>query len=131
MSLYVFAALCWLLLFVLAALNGALRDFILTPWLGGAARPLSAVTLIAMHAVAIAVFVRWAAPTQREAWVIGLGWLAASLSAEALLIARAGKPAANVLSSFSWATISAGEWVAFAFAFVAVAPALFAWLFSR
>jgi hypothetical protein len=92
---------------------------------------LSAVTLIAMHAVAIAVFVRWAAPTQREAWVIGLGWLAASLSAEALLIARAGKPAANVLSSFSWATISAGEWVAFAFAFVAVAPALFAWLFSR
>lgn len=131
MPLYLSASLFWFVLFGLAALNGAVREFVLTPRLGGSARPLSALTLIAIHAAAIALFVRWTAPTQRAAWAIGLGWLAASLLAEALLTMRAGKPAANVLSSFTWATISTGEWVAFAFAFVAVAPALFAWLFSR
>jgi hypothetical protein len=66
MPLYASAGLYWLVLFGLAALNGALREFVLTPRLGAAvARPLSAITLIALLAIAIAFFVGWQGPLQQ------------------------------------------------------------------
>lgn len=133
MPLYASAGLYWLVLFGLAAFNGALREFVLTPRLGVAvARPLSAITLIALLAIAIAFFVRWQGPLQQaQSWIIGAGWLAVTLIAEVALTIRSGKPAANVLAAFSWDAINSGEWVAFAFLFVAVAPAFFSWLLSR
>lgn len=125
------AALFWPLLFAIAAINGALREFVLAPFLGSVARPLSGVTLILLLALAIAWFVRRFAPLpRREAVAIGLGWFSLTILAEALLLRGAGRPMADLAATFTWHAIAGGELFAVAAIFVAVAPALLAWWLS-
>jgi hypothetical protein len=126
MRIYIHAALYWPLLFGLAAINGSVREWLLAPPLGALARPVSGLTLIALLAIAIAFFVVWhAGITAPQAWLIGGSWLAATLVAETLLARAAGKPASDVAMDFTWSALRSGNWVALAFVFVLVAPALF------
>jgi hypothetical protein len=48
------------------------------------------------------------------------------IAAETALTAATGRPASDVLASFTWPAIAAGKWVVLDFVFVAVAPVLFA-----
>jgi hypothetical protein len=120
--------LTWVLLFALAMVNGALRDLVLRPLLGAVALPTASITLMALLAAAIYAFVRRTPLTRRQAWLVGLAWLALTLAAETALTIVSGRPASDVLASFTWPAIAAGNWVVLDFLFVTIAPALFTWL---
>jgi len=62
MPLTLRAILFWFLLFFLATLNGILREFVLRPWIGLTALPVSSLMLVALLAVVIFIFVRANAP---------------------------------------------------------------------
>jgi hypothetical protein len=127
--LHVLAALFWLLLFGLAALNGVVREFVFSPALGAAARPLSGFTLILVLAIAVGWFVRRAKPLRLfDAALIGIGWFALTLGAETLLLIKAGRPASEIMHAFTWNAIAHGELFGVAAVFVAAAPAIFAGL---
>jgi hypothetical protein len=125
------ALLMWLVLFALAFLNGALREFALAPLLGAPALPLSGVTASLAFAIAIALFVRRARPTVAEAVGIGLAWLVLTVAVEAALIGAQGRPASAIADVFTWRTIAGGNLFAVLVAVVALAPVLFAWRLRR
>ena len=111
MPLALRAFLFWIFLFALAAMNGALRKYVLRPRLGPAALPASGMAQATLLAIAIYVFVRWNTPlTQAQAWLIGAGWLILTLAAETALTVKAGRPAADVLTQLSWRSIADGNW---------------------
>jgi hypothetical protein len=125
MPLALRAFLTWCLLFALAMVNGALREMLLRPLVGAIALPLSTFTLMALLAPAIYVFVRRnAGLSLRQASLIGFAWLALTLAAETVLTLATGRPAADVLASFTWPALAAGNPVVLDFIFVAVAPAV-------
>ena len=127
MSLALRALLFWLLLFALAAGNGALREFVLRPALGDAALPLSGVMLALLLAIAILAFVARQGPlAPAQAWALGAGWLALTLLAETALTLKAGNPASDVVAQVAWPAIRAGNLVALAYLVVLLAPPLYA-----
>jgi hypothetical protein len=119
------AVLFWLILFALAFANGAVREFVLVPWLGPAALPLSGVTGIVLMGIAIALFVRAAHPGFGAAFAIGAMWLVLTLVAEAGLALASGKSVRLVADAFSAAAVADGDLFAPLVVFVALAPPLF------
>jgi hypothetical protein len=132
MPLALRAVLFWFLLFVLATLNGILREFVLRPWIGPTAQPVSSLTLVALLAVAIFIFVRANAPlSMAQAWLLGAAWLVLTLGAETLIGMKFGRPASAVIATLSWSAIAGGNWVALSYVFVALAPPIFTSLRRR
>jgi hypothetical protein len=125
--LYALSLLAWLGLLVVAVVNGAAREILLSPWFGGFARPVSGITAMIAFAAAIFWFVRRLRPTVADAVGIGLVWLVLTLVAEALMMRAAGRPAADVIVSLGPSAIADGDLFALLVAWTAIAPALFAW----
>jgi hypothetical protein len=118
--------LMWCALFALAAANGALREFVLTRWLGDAAQPVSGIMLIALLALASWLYLRDRALTFRAASVTGGIWLMLTLTAEILMTWRGGESLADsvrsVLATFSLGALQHGELFALATLVVALMP---------
>jgi len=132
--LYRAAALWWLLLFALAIVNGVAREAILSPLFGPAiSLPLSGLTAMALFGVATRVFVaRRPIMTVPQAWGVGLLWLTMTLASEyALFAGLMGRPASEVMASFSREAFLGGNLMILVLAFVAAAPRLFTALRSR
>ena len=123
--IWLVAASYWLFLFALAALKGALREFVLAPLLGSpTALPLSGITLILLLIAASWYFVNWKRPSVAQAAGIGLFWMALTLAGEAALALKSGKPLASVANAFTISAISSGELFAIAVLAVGVMPLL-------
>ncbi|TAK47067.1 MAG: hypothetical protein EPO23_13050 [Xanthobacteraceae bacterium] len=121
--------LMWLALFALAALNGAVREFALAPWLGEAARPVSGLMLIALLAVVIWLYLRRRPLTFRAAALTGGLWFVLTLAAETLLAMRGGglgDAVREVLATFSLGVLRHGELFALAVVAVGLMPMLVA-----
>lgn len=130
--MWLVAASYWLFLFALAALNGALREFLLAPLLGSsAALPLSGITLVLMLVAASWTFVHWKHPSTVQAAGIGLLWMALTLAGEAALALKSGKPLASVANAFTVSAIGSGELFAVAVLAVGVTPLLGAIILQR
>lgn len=130
--IWLIAASYWLLLFALAALNGALREFVLAPLLGSsAALPLSGITLVLVLVVAGWYFVYRQRPSVAQAAGIGLFWMALTLAAEAALALGSGKPLASVANALTVSAINSGELFAVAVLAVGVTPLLGAVILQR
>lgn len=118
--------LMWCALFALAAANGALREFVLTSWLGDAAQPVSGIILIALLALASGLYLRGRALSFRAASVTGGLWLTLTLAAEMLMAWRGGESlgdsARSVLAAFSLGALQHGELFALAALVVALMP---------
>lgn len=122
--IWLLTAFYWVLIFGLAALNGALREFILSPLLGHVvALPVSGLTLLVILIAASWLFVHWQAPSIRAAAGIGAMWAILTLAAETALAASAGKPLSTLAATFSLEAIRSGELFAVAVIVIAVAPA--------
>lgn len=78
------ALLIWLVVLVLANLNGALRELALTPRVGpGPAHILSTILLSGLVALTAYLAVDWIGPASRtEGWLVGTLWLALTLGFE-------------------------------------------------
>lgn len=80
------AVLAWLAILVLAILNGALREGLLIPRLGErTGHIISTLLLSALVLLAAWILVPWVRPlTRRDAWLIGVLWVALTLAFEFL-----------------------------------------------
>jgi hypothetical protein len=93
----------WLGILVLASANGAIRDLLLAPRLGDTiARAISTVALCAIIFVVARLTIDWIHPTtRREAYLIGVWWLALTLAFEFLAGHYAmQKPWADLLADY-------------------------------
>lgn len=130
--IWLIAATYWLFLFALAALNGALRQFVLAPLLGAStALPLSGITLVAVLVAASWFFVHWKHPSVMQAAGIGLLWMALTLVGEAALALEAGHAWASVANAFTISAVSSGELFAFAVLAVGATPLLWTIVLQR
>jgi len=120
------ALVMWLILLLLAFLNGALRELALARLVGEPAMLVSGVTAILLFAAAIFLFVRRAKPTLSEAVAIGAGWLALTILLELLLLTAQGRPGL-IVDVLTWRAIAGGNLFAVLVAVIALAPVLFAW----
>jgi hypothetical protein len=93
------SALIWLGILVLASLNGAVRDLLLSPRLGDpAARAISTLVLCALVVLVTWLSIRWIGPrSAAAALTIGGLWLVLTLAFEFL--------AGHYLFRESWATL--------------------------
>ena len=101
----VHAAGAWLVILVLAILNGGFRQAVLIPWLGIAAgTALSGVVLIAAVVCVTWVLLRWRGTKDAgQAWRVGAGWFAATLVFEFGFGRLAqGKPWSELLSAYTF-----------------------------
>jgi hypothetical protein len=89
----------WLGMLVLAVLNGALREALLTPVLGDAAgRQLSTLLLLALFSGWFwFLHRRWPLSTALQAWLVGAVWLVMTLAFETFL--------GRVLGGKSWPAV--------------------------
>jgi len=80
------ALLVWLLLCVLAVINGAVREAALVPSLGVAAAHVASTALLCAIILVVAwLTTRWVgARTARDAWRVGLLWVTLTLAFELL-----------------------------------------------
>jgi hypothetical protein len=78
------ALLVLVLLVGLAILNGAAREAVLSPRLGGAAgHVVSSILLAGLIALTASLTIRWIAPgTVRRAWAVGVLWLSLTVAFE-------------------------------------------------
>jgi hypothetical protein len=85
-SVKVNTVLVWMLILVVAVVNGGFRDKVLVPLVGEAAgRAVSSVLLSAMILAVTWVAFHWLRPSSLAvAWGIGLGWLGLTLAFEFL-----------------------------------------------
>lgn len=93
----------WLLILLLAVLNGAVRDAWLTPRLGDTVgRGLSSVSLSFVVFLTTALTIPWIRPgSSREAWGIGVLWLGLTLAFEFVAGHYAfGRPWSELLSDY-------------------------------
>lgn len=120
--------LMWCGLFALAAANGAFREFVLAPWLGGSAQFVSGIVLMVALGLAAWLYLRRRAPTFRAAALIGGLWFALTLLAETLLVwrggAELGESVREVGATFSIGAMQHGELFALAAILIAVMPML-------
>jgi len=95
------AFLAWLLMLVLAIVNGAFRQAVLIPRLGEATgHVVSTLLLSLLILLATWLSIPWVRPgTPRDAWFIGIGWLVLTLGFEFL--------AGHYLFGDPWATLLA------------------------
>ena len=89
----------WVGMLVLAVLNGALREALLTPALGDTVgRQLSTLLLLVLFAGWFwLLHRRWSLATARQAWLVGVTWLVMTLALETFM--------GRVLSGKSWSQI--------------------------
>ena len=80
------AALVWLGIAALATANGGFRESVLVPRMSEtAARAISTLMLSALILIVASVAIRWITPAaQRDAWRIGVLWLAMTVAFEFL-----------------------------------------------
>lgn len=117
--------LAWLPMVFIAVANGAIREAWLTPRLGELhGRQVSTLLLLALFALYIGIMVRiWPIGSSRQAWVIGLAWLALTLVFEFAL--------GRLVSGLSWREmlaeydLSAGRLWVLVPLWVAIAPYVF------
>jgi hypothetical protein len=124
------ALVMWLILLLLAFLNGALRELLLARLIGEPALLVSGITAILLFTAAIFLFVRRAGPTASEAIAIGVGWLVLTILLELLLFTAQGRPGL-IVEVFTWRAITGGNLFAILIAVVTVTPVLFAWRLRR
>lgn len=76
----------WLLLLVLAVLNGGAREFLLNPWIGQQAGHIaSTIMLCLLIFIVAALAIRWIGPgADSDALQIGLFWLVLTIAFEFL-----------------------------------------------
>lgn len=84
MSLLLRALLVWLVMLIVASLNGAFREALLVPRLGDPiGRAISTVMLSALVLLLAWFTIQWIAPpSTRDAWMIGALWVALTLTFE-------------------------------------------------
>ncbi len=118
--------LMWCALFALAAANGALREFVLTRWLGDTAQPVSGIMLVVLLALASWLYLRGRALTFRAASATGGLWLTLTFAAETVMTWRGGESLSDsvrsVLAAFSLSALQHGELFAVAALVVALMP---------
>ena len=115
----------WLLMMLLAILNGAFREAFLTERFGELrAHQLSTLTLFLLLSVFVWILVRiWAPESSGQAWRIGFIWLVMTLAFEfGFGHFLAGKPWSELLKDYE--VMSGRIWVLIP-AWVVVAPYLF------
>lgn len=79
MAFYVRTTAVWLLILLLAILNGAFREMVLYAWLGNPASQLVSGALL----IAAIVLVAWLRPSSRgDLWGAGVLWVALTLAFE-------------------------------------------------
>jgi hypothetical protein len=80
------AVVVWFGILILAIVNGATRDGLMTPVIGDTvARAISSLTLSALILGVSALSIRWmGTATTRDAWLIGFVWLGMTLAFEFL-----------------------------------------------
>ena len=80
------ALLVWLTLSVVAVVNGAIRQFLILPVVGPyAGHVVSSVTLSLLILLVAWLSIRWIGPpTVRQAWLVGVLWLSATVAFEFL-----------------------------------------------
>ena len=94
----------WAAMAVLAIGNGVLRQALFVPALGEPiARPLSAVTMLAIVYLLTFVFLNWAGrPRGGVLWAIGLAWVALTVVFESALgVFMRGMSAAEIVATFN------------------------------
>ena len=97
------ASAAWIGLLVMAVLNGGVREWALTPWLGdAAAHRLSTITLCALILVLAWLAIPWIGPgTPGDAWTVGLAWVTLTLAFEFLAGRYTfGRPWAELLADY-------------------------------
>lgn len=80
------AAVVWILLMVLAILNGAIRNLLIAPRLGEQTGHVVSTLLLSLVILVVAWFtIPWIAPNDlRDAWVVGALWVAWTVAFEFL-----------------------------------------------
>jgi hypothetical protein len=76
----------WLLLLIVAVLNGGIREAVLTPWLGTQAGHIESTVILCSAIILVAWFsTSWIGPKNAsEAFVIGIWWVAPTVAFEFL-----------------------------------------------
>jgi len=76
----------WVMMLVVASVNGAIRETLLIPAIGDAAgRAISTVALCVLVLLLTWLTIRWIEPrSSRDAWVVGALWVALTLGFEFL-----------------------------------------------
>jgi hypothetical protein len=117
--------IAWLVLLVVAMVNGALREFTYGQYLSElSAHQLSCVTGILLFAVVIRRYVRrWPPASARAAWQIGLFWMVLTVAFEFLFFHYVGGHSWQVLLANY--DLSAGRLWPLILLWVAVAPRFF------
>ena len=97
------ALLSWLVLLVVAFLNGALRQFAYPSTLGDfAARQVAAVAgAIAFGVVIWLLLRRWPITTSGRAWATGALWAALTVGFEVALVRGTGRPWSDVVAQYA------------------------------
>ncbi|MCL2327694.1 MAG: hypothetical protein FWC39_04180 [Bacteroidetes bacterium] len=98
--------LIWLSIIPLAILNGALRQEILSPWLGESiARPLSGVILCLLIFIVSWIFIpRIGKGDQKTYWKIGVVWIASTIVFETILGLAMGNTCAELIQAYDITT---------------------------
>ena len=96
------AGTIWLVILVLASLNGAVRDLVVAPRIGDtAARAISTLILCGLVLLVTWLSIRWVGPRSgRQALAIGLFWLVLTLAFEVGAGRLSGKAWSVVLADY-------------------------------
>ncbi len=117
--------IAWFVMLVVAFINGGVRDFTygreLPPLI---ANQISCVTGIVLLGTVIYLYARrWPFTSQRQAWAVGLFWMALTLAFEFLFFHYVARhPWAELLAAYD---IASGQLWPLVLLWVAVAPYLF------
>jgi hypothetical protein len=98
----VLGAAIWLIILVLASLNGAVRDLLVAPRIGDTiARALSTLILCGLVLWVTWASIRWLGPqSRRQALGLGFLWIALTLTFEFAAGRLSGKPWSVVLADY-------------------------------
>jgi hypothetical protein len=96
------AAVVWLAILALAALNGAIRDLVVAPRIGDtAARAISTLVLSGVVLLVTWLSIRWVGPRNaRQARAVGMFWLVLTLAFEFGVGRLSGKSLSAVLVDY-------------------------------
>lgn len=110
----------WLVILVLAVANGALREAVLIPRLGGAAGLVASGVMLSVLVLLVAYHgMPWLHAQGGELILVGLGWLVATLIFEFSFGLLRGKTLGEILGAY---TFKGGNMWPLVLAVVALAP---------
>lgn len=130
MRIVIWSVLGWLAIIPVAIANGALREFVLVPWLGlGFAQPLSGLLLIACIGAVVWFLIGRIGERSRTSFVaIGVLWGLATFLFETAMVFGQGHSWDRVAQQYSFADNNLWPLVML---WVIVAPLSVAWLRGR